>query len=64
MAFKVKGTYAPEKREHTGKDGKPITHAVVGIDEVAEALISSVHRKADPTTLPTLDDSDLGGPGE
>lgn len=24
MGFKVKGMYAPEKREHTGKDGSPI----------------------------------------
>ena len=28
MAFKVKGLYAPEKKEHTGKDGKPIQHDV------------------------------------
>ena len=51
-------------REHTGANGKPITHAVVGIDEVAEALIASVHRKADPTALPTIDDSDLEEAGE
>ena len=24
MAFKVKGLYASQKREHTGKDGKPV----------------------------------------
>ena len=26
MAYKVKGLYAPEKREVFGKDGKPIEH--------------------------------------
>jgi len=30
MAFKIKGTYAPDRHEHTGKDGKPIEVDVRG----------------------------------
>ena len=29
MALKMKGMYAPEKREHTGKGGKPIQYQII-----------------------------------
>ena len=41
MALKVKGLYAAEKREVTGKDGAPIEHKV-GLDDVVVDLLSTI----------------------
>jgi hypothetical protein len=55
MAFKMKGLYAPEKREHSGKAGKPIEQAHLFTLEAAAKLLAEVEgaTRGLPNRIPT-----------
>jgi len=45
MALKVKGLYAPEKRQHTGPDGGPIeTKAIMSLDDATRIYLDNLQK--------------------